>query len=62
MAFQTPAHVLVGLGHGYLHLGNIAVTGLTINPGGDVRAVIEMDKIGFNGYRNPGNGLALMDV
>jgi hypothetical protein len=62
VTIQTPTHILPLLGYGGFHPGQVAVAGLAIHPGCDVRTMVEMDKIRLNGNRYPRDWLIVFDV
>ena len=62
MTIQTPAHVEDLRIFRDFNLGHITMTGLTIQPGRDMRPMREMDKIRHLRDGHPGNGLVSFDV
>jgi hypothetical protein len=59
MTVEAPAHILPRLRDGDPHLADIAMTGFAAHSSIDMPVMWEMDKIGLDGNRNPGNGSLL---
>ena len=52
---QAPAHILYKRHFGYSHFADITVAGFACHTGRNVRAMIEMNEIGLDRYRDPGD-------
>jgi hypothetical protein len=55
MTVKAPAHILAALRLSCHHFSYLSMAGLTANFSGNVRLVVEMDKIRLDGNRYPGD-------
>ena len=62
VTLQAPTHILHERTGRHRHLAHVTVAGLASHAVGNMGAVIEMDKVGLNRNRHPGNRLGFVDV